>query len=37
MLSHVLAKRKNLSIQTLADALGKIGYSLHIAPIPDSV
>jgi hypothetical protein len=37
MLSHVLAKRKHLAIQTLADALERIGYSLHIAPIPDSV
>jgi hypothetical protein len=37
MLSHVLAKRKNLAIQTLAEALEKIGYSIHIAPIPDSV
>ena len=34
MLSHVLAKRKNLGIQTLAEALGKIGYSIQIAPVP---
>jgi hypothetical protein len=32
MLSHVLAKRKNLAVQTLTDALGKIGYAIHIAP-----
>lgn len=32
MLSHVVAKRKNLGIQTLADALAKVGYSIHIAP-----
>jgi hypothetical protein len=32
MLSHVLAKRKNLAIETLADALDKIGYSLQIGP-----
>jgi hypothetical protein len=32
MLSHVLAKRKHLAVDTLADALAKIGYSLHIVP-----
>jgi hypothetical protein len=32
MLSHVLAKRKHLAIDTLAAALGRIGYALHIAP-----
>jgi hypothetical protein len=32
MLSHVLAKRKHLAVDTLADALAKIGYTLHIAP-----
>jgi hypothetical protein len=32
MLSHVLAKRKDFGIQTLADALGKIGYTIHIVP-----
>lgn len=37
MLSHVLAKRKNLGIETLTEALAKIGYSLHIAPMPESV
>ncbi len=37
MLSHVLAKRKHLAIQTLAEALEKVGYGLHIAPLPDPV
>jgi hypothetical protein len=32
MLSHVLSKRKHMGIQTLAQALAKIGYSIHIAP-----
>jgi hypothetical protein len=36
MLSHVLAKRKNLGIQTLADALTKVGYTIHISPLPES-
>lgn len=36
MLSHVLAKRKNLAVDTLAEALGKIGYALHIVPVPDA-
>jgi hypothetical protein len=36
MLSHVLAKRKHLAIDTLADALAKIGYTIHIAPMPDA-
>lgn len=31
MLSHVLAGRKNFGIDTLAEALGKIGYALHIS------
>ena len=35
MLSHVLAKRKHLSIQSLSDALGKIGYTIDVAPMPD--
>jgi hypothetical protein len=35
MLSHVLAKRKNLGIQTLAEALGKIGYTIHITQVPE--
>ncbi len=32
MLSHVLARRKHLAVDTLADALAKIGYTLHIVP-----
>ncbi len=32
MLSHVLARRKDFSIHALADALDKIGYSLHVVP-----
>jgi hypothetical protein len=36
MLSHVLAKRKHLAIDTLADALARIGYAIHIAPLPDA-
>jgi hypothetical protein len=36
MLSHVLAKRKNLSIQALSDALAKIGYTIQIAQMPNS-
>ena len=32
MLSHVLAKRKNLAIDTLAVALEKVGYAIHIVP-----
>ena len=35
MLSHVLARRKHLAIDTLSEALGKIGYSIHITPAPD--
>jgi hypothetical protein len=34
MLSHVLARRKDLSIQTLAKALAKIGCLIHIVPAP---
>ncbi len=33
MLSHVLAKRKHLAVDTLSEALGRIGYTLHIAPL----
>ena len=33
MLSHVLARRKHLSIETLTDALAKIGYTLQIMPV----
>ena len=36
MLSHVLAKRKNLGIETLSDALAKIGYTISIVPMTDS-
>ena len=32
MVSHVLSRRKHLAIDTLANALDRIGYSLHIAP-----
>lgn len=32
MLSHVLARRKHLSIEALTNALAKIGCSLHIMP-----
>lgn len=34
MLSHVLARRKHLAIDTLEDALEKIGYSIRIVPTP---
>jgi hypothetical protein len=34
MLSHVLAGRKHLAIDTLAKALARIGYRIHIAPLP---
>jgi hypothetical protein len=33
MLSHVLARRKHLSIDALTSALEKVGYTLHIAPL----
>jgi hypothetical protein len=32
MLSHVLARRKHMSIDTLVHALDRIGYDLRIAP-----
>lgn len=32
MLCHVLAGRKHLSLETLTDALARIGYTLHIMP-----
>ena len=35
MLSHVLARRKDFGIQTLAAALAKVGYAIHITPIAD--
>jgi hypothetical protein len=34
MLSHVLRRRKHLAIDTLAEALHRIGYGLHIKPLP---
>lgn len=34
MLSHVLSGRKNLAIETLVQALDRIGYVLRIAPHP---
>jgi len=34
MLSHVLAGRKDLSIEALTKALGKIGYGLRMVPLP---
>ncbi len=34
MLSHVLRGRKDLSIESLVDLLGKIGYGLSIVPVP---
>jgi hypothetical protein len=33
MLSHVLARRKHLAIDTLNAALEKVGYTVHIAPL----
>jgi hypothetical protein len=35
MLSHVLAKRKHMSIQSLSDALAKVGYTIQITPMSD--
>lgn len=35
MLSHVLARRKHLAIDTLEEALKKIGCALHIVPLPE--
>ena len=37
MLSHVLAKRKHMSIQSLTSALAKVGYTIQITPIPDTL
>ncbi len=31
MLSHVLARRKHMSLDALTNALDRIGYKLHIA------
>jgi hypothetical protein len=33
MLSHVLSRRKHLSVDRLSEALGRIGYSLRISPL----
>src|SRR5437879_6192279 len=33
MLSHVLARRKHLAVDTLAEALARVGYTLHIVPM----
>jgi hypothetical protein len=35
LLSHVLHRRKDLAIDTLEQALARIGYQLHIAPRAD--
>jgi hypothetical protein len=35
MLSHVLARRKHLALDTLTEALNRIGYTLHIAPLAE--
>jgi hypothetical protein len=32
LLSHALAHRKHLSLQTLTEALRRIGYAIHITP-----
>jgi hypothetical protein len=36
LLSHVLSHRKHLSMDTLADALAKVGYGIHLAPLPNA-
>jgi hypothetical protein len=36
MLSHVLAGRKDLSLEALTKALGRIGYRLRIVPVPEA-
>ncbi len=33
MLSHVLARRKHLAIDTLSEALSRVGYQITIAPL----
>ncbi len=35
MVSHVLARRKHLAIDTLTQALRRIGCALHIVPVDD--
>jgi hypothetical protein len=37
LISHVLARRKHLAIDTLTEALDKIGYRLEIRPTPQDV
>lgn len=36
ILSHALSKRKNLAIDTLSEALAKIGYTINIVPMTDA-
>lgn len=35
MLSHVLARRKHLGLETLTNALARIGYTLQIVPLEE--
>jgi hypothetical protein len=35
MLSHVLARRKHMSMETLVRALDRIGYDLRVVPRAD--
>ena len=37
MLSHVLAHRKHLAVDTLTEALERIGYEMQFVPIKESV
>jgi hypothetical protein len=37
MLSHVLAGRKDLSLEKLTGALKRIGYQLRIVPAPEAL
>jgi hypothetical protein len=37
MLSHVLAGRKHLALDTLADALQRIGYHIQLVPDPPTM
>ena len=36
MVSHVLARRKHLAVDTLSEALEKIGYRLRIVPMAEA-
>lgn len=36
MLSHVLSRRKHLAVDTLAAALERVGYALHVVPVKRS-